>query len=477
MKLKGLLCIVVALTILALSVTGWSEPLWSTLDRDNPKRPIKITSETFSNLSEKLKPAVVNISTTMVVKQHPLFRGRPSPFGEEDPFHDFWEKFFGGEMPEEFETKSLGSGVIINKEGFIVTNNHVIANAKEITVTLANEKDYEAEVIGKDKKTDLALIKIDAKEDLPVAPLGDSERLTVGDWVIAIGNPFGLAETVTAGIVSAKGRVIGAGPYDDFIQTDASINPGNSGGPLFNLWGEVVGINTAIVATGQGIGFAIPINLAKELIPQLKEKGRVIRGWLGVGIQRVTPQLARSFGLEEPKGALISQVFKGDPADRAGIKQGDIILEFDGKEVEEFGDLSRIAASTPPGKKVKIKVFRNGETLTLEVTVAEMEEKTEIVTEPAKKPLGITVQNMTPEMAQSLGLEEVTGVVVTQVTPRSPAAEAGIRRGDVIQEVNRKPVEDVEVFGKAIEEAKKQESILFLIRRGENNLFVTVSPD
>jgi serine protease Do len=404
-------------------------------------------------------------------------------------------------MPREFETRSLGSGFIINKEGYIVTNNHVVENAKEIVIALSNEKDYKAEVIGRDKKTDLALIKIDAEEDLTVVPLGDSDDLEVGEWVMAIGNPFGLAETVTAGIVSAKGRVIGAGPYDDFIQTDASINPGNSGGPLFNLRGEVVGINTAIIATGQGIGFAIPVNMAKELLPQLKEKGRVIRGWLGVGIQRVTSELAKSFGLEEAKGALISQVFKGTPAvfkgtpaDRAGIKQGDIILEFDGKEITEFGDLSRTVASAPPGKTVEIKVFRDGKVLTLETTIDEMEEKVEVAKEPSEKPidemeekvemakepsekpLGLTVQDITPEIARGLNLEGVTGVVVTQVTPGSPAAEAGMRRGDVVQEVNRKPVENVEDFGQAIEDAKSQESILFLIRRGESSLFVTVSP-
>lgn len=475
-KMRGLASIMITLALLVFSATGWSKPFWTTQDGDKRKTPVDITNETFSKLAERLKPAVVNISTTMVVKQHPFFRGRPSPFGEQDPFRDFWEKFFGGEMPREFETKSLGSGVIINKEGYIMTNNHVIENAKEIAVTLHNEKDYQAEVIGRDKKTDLALIKIDAKEDLPIAPLGDSDKLQVGEWVIAIGNPFGLAETVTAGIVSAKGRVIGAGPYDDFIQTDASINPGNSGGPLFNFWGEVVGINTAIVAAGQGIGFAIPINMAKEILSQLKEKGRVIRGWLGVGVQRITSQLAKSFGLKETKGALVSQVFKGDPADRAGIKQGDIILEFDGKEIENFGDLPRITASTPVGKTVKIKVFRDGKILTLEATVAEMEEKIEVAKAPAEKPLGITVQDITPEIAQGLGLEEVAGVVVTQVKPGSPSAEAGIRRGDVIQEVNRKPVENVETFGRAIEEAKTQESILFLIRRGENSLFLTVSP-
>ena len=468
--------ILITLAIVNLLTNAWSKSLWSTLEGKDHKKPVTITNETFSKLARKLKPSVVNISTTMVVKQSQYFGGRPSPFGEQDPFQEFWEKFFGGEMPREFETKSLGSGVIINQEGYIVTNNHVIEGAKEILVTLANEKDYQAEVIGRDKKTDLALIKIDSKEDLPVAPLGDSDRLQVGEWVIAIGNPFGLAETVTVGIVSAKGRVIGAGPYDDFIQTDASINPGNSGGPLFNFWGEVVGINTAIIATGQGIGFAIPINMAKEIVAQLKEEGRVIRGWLGVVIQRVTSQLAKSFDLKDERGALVSQVFKDSPAERAGIKQGDIILEFDEKEIKDFGDLSRIAASTRPGKKIKVKVFRAGKTLTLEATVDEMKEKTEVAKAPSEEPLGITVQDITPEIARSLGLEEVSGVLVKQITPGSAAAEAGIRKGDVIQEVNRKPIKNVYSFGRAIEETKSQQTILFLIRRGENSLFVTVSP-
>jgi len=386
--------------------------------------------------------------------------GRPSPFGERDPFREFWEKFFGGEIPRERETKSLGSGFIINKEGYIVTNNHVVENAKEIIVTLHNEKDYRAKVVGLDKKTDLALIKIEAEEDLPMAPLGDSDRLGVGEWVMAIGNPFGLAETVTAGIVSAKGRVIGAGPYDDFIQTDASINPGNSGGPLFNFWGEVVGINT---------------NLAKELLPALKEKGRVTRGWLGVRIQAVTSQLAESFGLKEKKGALVSQVFKGGPAEKAGIKQGDVIVEFDGKEIVNFNDLPRIVASTPVGRTVTITILRNGKTIPLQVSVAEMEEPTEIAKAPSKKPLGMTVQDITPEIARALELEAVTGIVVAGVEPDSPAARADIRKGDVIQEVNRKPIKDVQEFEQTIEAAKDQENILFLIRRGDSNLFVVVA--
>jgi len=370
----------------------------------------------------------------------------------------------------------LGSGVIINREGYILTNNHVVENAKEITVTLYSEKDYPAEVIGRDKKTDLALIKIDAKEDLAVAPLGDSDRLKVGEWVLAIGNPFGLSETVTAGIVSAKGRVIGAGPYDDFIQTDASINPGNSGGPLFNFLGEAVGINTAIVAAGQGIGFAIPINMAKEVIPQLKEKGRVTRGWLGVTVQRITSQLAKSFGLKEERGALVSQVFKGSPAEKAGIKSGDVILEFDGKKVKEFGELSRIVASTPLGKTIPIKIFREGKMITLQATVAELEERAEAAEAPVQKTLGITVQNLTPEIARALGLEDTTGVVVARVEKGSPADVAGINRGDVMQEVNHQLVEDVDDFYRAMDRAKGQESILLLVRRGEASLYIAVSP-
>jgi serine protease Do len=476
MGTSGLVMSIIITVLLFFCGIGWSEPFWTTLEGDPQRESVSITNETFSNLAEKLKPAVVNISTTMVVKQSPLFRGRPSPFGEEDPFREFWERFFGGEMPREYETRSLGSGVIINKEGFIVTNNHVIENATEILATLSNKKDYQAEVIGRDKKTDLALIKIDAKEDLPVTPLGDSDKLKVGEWVIAIGNPFGLAETVTAGIVSAKGRVIGAGPYDDFIQTDASINPGNSGGPLFNFWGEVVGINTAIVATGQGIGFAIPINMARDILSQLKEKGRVTRGWLGVGLQGVTPELADSFGLKEAKGALVSQVFRGTPAEKAGLKQGDVILEFDGKEIEESGDLPRVVASTPVGKTVKIKVFRNGKTLFLQATVAEMEEEKEVAKAPPEKSLGIIVQNITPEIARSLGLEEAKGVVVTKVLPGSPAAEVDIRKGDIIQEVNRKPVENIETYDRLIERATREGTILFLVRIGENSLFIAFSP-
>jgi len=474
---RGLAGLMAAMALFIFSAAAYGETFWTTLGGESRGKEVPITNETFSKLSEKLRPAVVNISTTMMVRGQPSLKGRPSPFGEQDPFREFWEKFFGGQLPQEYETKSLGSGVIINKQGYIVTNNHVVENAKEITVTLYGEKDYPAEVVGRDKKIDLALIKIDAKEDLPLAPLGDSDKLKVGEWVLAIGNPFGLAETVTAGICSAKGRVIGAGPYDDFIQTDASINPGNSGGPLFNFWGEVVGINTAIVAAGQGIGFAIPINMAKEILPQLKEKGRVTRGWLGVTVQRITSQLAKSFGLKEESGALVSQVVKGSPAERSGIKSGDVILEFNGKKIKEFGELSRVVASTPVGTVVPLKVFREGKTITLEATIAQLEERAEMGEAPVRKTLGFTVQNLTPEIARALGLgSDTTGVVVAQVEKGSPADAAGITRGDIIQEVDHQPIEDADDFYRAIEKGKGQESILLLIRRGDTSLYIALAP-
>ncbi|MBI5286339.1 MAG: trypsin-like peptidase domain-containing protein, partial [Deltaproteobacteria bacterium] len=303
----------------------WKEP--SANIKKEEGLPTLLNPNSFIELAKTLGPVVVNISTTQVVREKPRV-----PFPEfrgpcEDFFGDEFFRFFDEFPQREFKRQSLGSGFIINKEGYILTNNHVVEDAEEILVTLSDKREYKAKVIGRDSRLDLGLVKIDAKDDLPVAILGDSDKLQIGEWVMAIGNPFALSHTVTAGIVSAKGRVIGAGPYDNFIQTDASINPGNSGGPLFNLRGEVIGINTAIIAGGQGIGFALPINMAKEVLSQLKEKGKVTRGWIGVSIQDVTPELARSFGLKEKHGALVSSAMKDDPADKAGIRPGDIIVE------------------------------------------------------------------------------------------------------------------------------------------------------
>src|SRR5690242_19599663 len=303
----------------------------------------------FATLAKRVGPSVVNVSTTQMRK---AAADAPSPFDGDDPMSQFWQRFFGGRMPRGPQRQmGLGSGFIIDHNGTILTNYHVVDGAQKISVTLSDGKSYDAKVIGKDQKTDIAVIKIDAGHALPAVTMGDSDHLEVGEWVMAIGNPFGLDHTVTSGIVSAKGRQIGAGPYDNFIQTDASINPGNSGGPLINLRGEVVGINTAIFSQSGGnigIGFAIPTNSAKEIIPELKGKGKVTRGWLGVSIQSVTPDIANSLGLEKSRGALVADVLKDGPAERAGLKVGDVIVEFDGTEIKDSSDLPAIVARTRP---------------------------------------------------------------------------------------------------------------------------------
>jgi serine protease Do len=433
----------------------------------------------FNDLAEKVHSGVVNIQVTKKIKNVDYgFRRFPgNPFGDQNPFGDFFEPFSEENPPRSFEQRGVGSGFVMSREGTILTNNHVVEEADQIKVKLANGKEYDGKVAGRDPKTDLALIKIKASSDLQPLNLGNSDELKVGSWVVAVGSPFGLEQTVTAGIVSAKGRVIGSGPYDNFIQTDASINPGNSGGPLINMKGEVVGINTAIIASGQGIGFAIPINMAKEIASQLQEKGHVTRGWLGVSIQELTPELAKSFALKEKKGALVAQVVSASPAEKAGIEQGDVIVEFDGKEVSDSKDLPRMVASTPVGKAVTIKLSRNGKVLDRQVKVGEMEEKGEVAKAPSShKFLGINVQNLTPEIAKGLGLKKDTGVVVTGVEPGSPAANAGIQTGDVIREVNRKPIKDVDDFVQKIEKAKDQDNILLFLQRGQNNLFAAVTP-
>jgi serine protease Do len=425
---------------------------------------------------------VVNISSTQVSEsrgqQAPQEFG--SPFGEEDPFNDFWRRFFGGPMPRGPQRqRSLGSGFIIDGDGSILTNNHVVENAQKIVVKLADEQEYEAKVIGRDPKTDIAVIKIEAKTKLTPANFGDSDGLEVGEWVMAIGNPFGLDSTVTSGIVSAKGRHIGQGPYDNFIQTDASINPGNSGGPLINLRGEVIGINTAIFSrTGGniGIGFAIPVNLVKELLPQLRGKGKVTRGYLGVLIQKVTPELAESLGMEKSQGALVANVSKDGPADKSGVKVGDVIVEFDGKEIKDSGELPIIVARTPVDKKVRMKVLRDKKELTLNVAVGELKDEEVVASAPEKGEMGLTVQRLTPQIAESLGLEKAEGIVVSAVEPGSAADEAGIRRGDVIVEIDRKPIRNLDEYKKSIATVRKGKGVLFLVRRGESTLFLALRP-
>jgi serine protease Do len=431
----------------------------------------------FADLADKLMPSVVNISTTKKIKT-----GMTSPFGRQTPEQFFrndelLKRFFGNIPEREYKQNALGSGFIISKDGYILTNNHVIDKVDRIKVKLSNGKEYDAVIIGKDDKTDLALIKIKPQSDLPIVKFGDSDRLRVGDWVVAIGNPFGLERTITSGIVSAKGRVIGAGPYDNFIQTDASINPGNSGGPLFNLSGEVVGVNTAIVARGQGIGFAIPVNTAKSIIEDLKIRGKVTRGWLGVSVQDVTEDIAQNLSLKESKGALVGDVVPGDPADRAGIRAGDILYEMDGKKIEDSHDLLRHVASLPIGKEIAVKAFRDGEFKSFKVMISERKDdknKESISKNDSQQNFGFSVQEITPEIAQKRGISDPTGIIVTKVAENSPASDAGIKAGDLILQINKKRISSVKSFSDEIAKHQSSGTLLLLIKRGDRSFFVTL---
>lgn len=432
----------------------------------------------FADIVKKETPAVVNISTKMKIQS----RGHRGKIHPNDPFRDFFgddffEKFFGPNLPQrEEEIKSLGSGFIISKDGYILTNNHVVENADEIIVKLFDEREFKADIIGTDSKTDVALIKIKDHDDLPVVDLGNSDTMEVGEWVLAIGNPFGVGQTVTAGIVSAKGRSIGAGPYDDFIQTDASINPGNSGGPLFNINGEVVGINTAIYSTSGGsvgIGFAIPINLVKGFLPDLKGEGKVTRGWLGVMIQPLTKELAESFGLPSDDGALVSNVIEESPAEKGGIKQGDVIIEFNGEKIGKVKELPVVVASTPPGKKVKVKVMREGKKVTLKIKIDKLDDEVGKGGNQTKK-MGITVQKITPELARKLGRDNENGVLVSKVKRGGPAFKGGIKRGDVIIQINKKEIKDIGDYRTVVNSLKSGETTLILLRRGSSTLYATI---
>jgi serine protease Do len=431
--------------------------------------------QSFADLVDRVKPAVVNISTTSIVK----VPGGPFRdfFGQDGgPFGDFFHRFFGEVPDQELKQQSLGSGFIIDKEGYIITNNHVVEGAEEIKVKLADGREFKAKVVGRDSKTDLALIKISSFfENLPSIPLGDSDKMRVGDWVLAIGNPFGLEETVTQGIISATGRVIGSGPYDNFLQTDAPINPGNSGGPLINLKGEVIGINTAIIQSGQGIGFSVPINMAKNVVPQLKKEGKVTRGWIGVSIQSVTPEIAKAFGIKGTKGALVSDVVAGGPAEEAGLKRGDVILSFDGKDIGKMSDLPIIVADTPVGKTVEVKIMRSDKEQTLRMKIAEMPAGgIPSAVSPTAESLGLSVENITPMIASQLKLKERTGVVVVGVQPGSAADDAGIQTGDVITEVNREAVKNVSEYEAAMKKTGKDKPVLLLLKRGGQAFYVTI---
>jgi len=415
------------------------------------------TQKAFSTVATKVTPCVVNIST---VSRKKIVQ----PFFEMSPF---FEDFFGA--PQYKRDKSLGSGFIISKDGYIVTNDHVVRDAESVQVKLSNDKVYDAKVIGGDQKTDIAVIKINAA-DLPVAVLGDSEKLEVGQWAIAIGNPFGLERSMTVGVVSATGRSnVGIETYENFIQTDASINPGNSGGPLLNIHGEVIGINTAIVAAGQGIGFAIPITMAKPIVTQLLQKGSVSRGYMGVTIQPVTEELSQSFGLKNAKGALVNDILKGGPAEKAGVRQGDVIISFNGSDVKDPSHLQRLVAEAGSAKSVKLKVFRDGKDVELSMTLSSAEAA------PKQRRAREGDGGEQLDQADLLGLAvddaEQGGVVVVDVARGGAAAEAGIRRGDVIVSINRKKVSNSAEYQRIIQQAGHGSSMTLLVRRGNASIY------
>ncbi|CAM2061814.1 putative periplasmic serine endoprotease DegP-like [Desulfovibrionales bacterium] len=452
----------------------------------------------FASLAEKAGSAVVNISSE--VTQKSTLGGRsnrgkrgnimPFPHGQ-NPFEDFFEQFedfFGhGDQPGlQRKRSSLGSGFLISTDGYIFTNNHVVEKADKILVKLQDsKKTYPAKLIGQDKETDLALIKIEADKNLPALSLADSSRIKVGEWVVAIGNPFGLSHTVTVGIVSAKGRIIGSGPYDDFIQTDASINPGNSGGPLLNLDGEVIGVNAAIVASGQGIGFAIPSNIVKDVVVQLKSSKGVRRGLLGVNIQDVDESIAKALGLKEPKGALIASVMADGAAKRAGIEPGDIITMVNGKTVEDAHDLTRRIGAMAPSDSVEIVLFRKGQTKTLIVKLDERDPKKLKAEDEfsfdgdnngdGDMVLGLLLRPLDKDEARNLGIEGDKGLLVLNIDASSVAAEAGLRKGDIILTVNQRPVATVDELRMIVDkEGKQNKVIMFLTRRQGQNLFRTI---
>jgi len=432
--------------------------------------PPRGAPSSFADLAERVSPGVVNIQTSKTVK------------GQQIPRY-FEEFFFGGPheglIPEEGHERkipSLGSGFVISPDGYIVTNNHVIDDVDSIRVAFADGTELDAVVVGRDPKTDIALIRVEPEKELFALPLGNSELVRPGDWVVAIGNPFDLGHTVTAGIISAKHRVIGQGSYDDFIQTDAAINPGNSGGPLISLQGEVIGINTAINPRANTIGFAVPINMAKNIPPQLRASGRVTRGWLGVVIQPVTEELAELLELPDESGALVSKVVPDGPADDAGIKHRDVIVEFDGEAIEDWNELPRVVARTPVEKTVKVVVVRDGERKSFKVGVGTLEEPKEVelaaIQEEGPASFGLRVQPLTPELAEQLGVDEIRGVVVTSIEPGSAADEARLRRGDVILEVDRSEIDSIDELRSRLDAADK--SALLLIRRGDATIFVPI---
>lgn len=446
----------------------------------SPRVPSQMleTSRAFSEIVHAVSPAVVNISTTKTVRRDAL------PFSE-DPFFDLFKPFHDFGLPKKWKEQSLGSGVIVSGDGYIITNNHVVEKSEDIRVILFDKRSFRGKVVGADPKTDIAVVKISA-DKLPTIPWGDSDKLQVGEFVLAIGNPFGLSHTVTMGIISAVGRAnVGIADYEDFIQTDAAINPGNSGGPLVNIKGELIGINTAIFSRSggyQGIGFAVPSNMSRLVMDQLMKQGKIVRGWLGVTIQDITPELSQKFGLKDSKGALVGDIAKGSPAEKAGIVRGDVILEFNGKEIKSVGSLRNMVAQSKVGSQAKVKILRNGREYEMSIVIAELpKEVAGAPTEPSPEDFqknafsGITAMDLSKEIARQLGLgANEKGVVVVKVEPGSTADEAGLKKGDVIQEIDKKRVGGIGDFNRITSSIGPGDTTLLFVNRGGRRFYITI---
>jgi serine protease Do len=456
-------------------------PAWGCAAGEKSSAPVSTVKDlgrAFVEVAKKVQPSVVSIRAEKTVTSSSPMEGFGEDFFKGTPFEDFFKG--RGAPPSKRKQTAGGSGVVVDSKGYILTNNHVVAGADKITIHLFDGRELKGTVKGIDPKTDLAVVHVDAG-DLPVAALGDSDKIEVGEWAIAIGSPFGLEKTVTVGVISAKGRSgLGTGTYEDFVQTDASINPGNSGGPLVNIDGEVVGINVMIIQPGQGIGFAIPINLAKTIMTALISQGKVVRPWMGIGLQDLTPELIASFKLEENEGALIGQVYEGSPAEKAGLKVGDLILEIDGVKVRNSQDVVREVLRKGVGQEIKLEIIREGKKTEILVTTGEMPaDPTEQKAGQAEKKewFGLRVTALTPDMAKQLGLKTAEGVVIEAVERGSVADEAGLRRGDAILEVNRRKIKDENDYLKVMEKIKPGQGVLFLVSRGGSTFFVSLKEE
>ena len=447
---------------------------WNCQAASQPLRVAEDLGTAFVEVARKVLPSVVSIRSERTVTVSPG-EGFGKDFFKGTPFEDFF-KGFGG-PPSKQKQRGEGSGVIVDSRGYILTNYHVVGEAEKITVRLYDGREFKGTIQGVDPKTDLAVIHVEA-DNLPAAVLGDSDRIQVGEWAIAIGSPFGLQETVTVGVISAKGRSgLGTGTYEDFIQTDASINPGNSGGPLVNIRGEVIGINAMIIQPGQGIGFAIPINLAKTIMTQLITHRKVIRPWVGIGLQDLSEDLVKSFNLKEREGVLINQVFEGSPAEKAGLKPGDIVTDVDGTKVKSSQELVKEVLKKAVGQEIRLGIIREGNRLEISLTTAQMpdEPRRQKASEEEKKEwFGLRVRELTPEAAKELGLRRVEGVLIERVEPGSPAQDVGLRAGDVILEVNRQRIRTEEEYRKAMEKVVPEKGALLLVSRGGSTFFVSL---